>query len=1166
MIKLSQFLLLSCLLVSNVLCAQFSPGTEYIRSTSEPTDLKTGDLDNNGWKDMVVFHSEDDQIGWFRNLGNGQYAQQEIIGSTINAHSIELVDYDQDGDLDVFAASFYTLVQFTNLGNGTFSSGTEITNQASIGFTSNDIDNDGDTDLLLTTYNPWNVYLYENTGGSFSTGTIIVSGVNSLKDFRFADLDGDSFSDLLFCSDFNNLVAWYKNNGDGSFSTQQVIYTGQTQPLVVDYGDIDGDGDTDVISANGSDVRCYLNQGTGTFGPVLFVSTSIWGVTDMCVKDLNGDQQMEVVFNYYTLPIMSSRLGVFKYTSGSGFSFDSYITDGNGATKVIADDMDNDGDNDILNLNNHYQVLLNYNDGTSHFGADIPLSIYGAPNRGSLVDVDVDGDMDILAENGSIAYWLENLGDSTYGAVYQGLPVPTYAGSTVGVGKILMADFSNDGLPDLIYGISPVFYYQNLGNGAFAPPVYITTTQQNITDLAAEDFNGDGKLDLLAGSTDEAAWYRNTGNNTFSAQMTLGTAQHCEAIFTSDLDNDGKKDVLFASELDNAVKWCKNLGNSFAAAVTIPINNIKPNGIYAADLDGDGDMELLVASRDDDKISWYENLGSGTFGSEHVISTTTETAFDVWSEDFDLDGDYDILAVGLGDVISWYENIGGSTFGPRQDISDQPLGVSKLFCGDADNDGDVDILEINWSFNSIRIYENYNISSMQVKGRLFVDENQNALYETSEIAIPQLSIQCNPAAAYTYSYPDGRYFMLFNGLMGNYQITADSLLFWNTTTPNSYNVTIGPNFTSVNDLNFGFYPDSLIDTLEIALIGGFPRCNEHVNYWFDLENIGTTYPSGIVDIMLDDSLTYVSANITPDSIVGQHVYWSYDSLDYFETMQIKLEVIMPDFNSMGNSLVSTATVSSDTMGTIVFTTVDTLEQVVTCAYDPNDKAAWPAGEGIQGYIWPAPEKIEYLIRFQNTGNDTARTVIIRDQLNNNLDWTSLRPIAGSHPYHVERTLGGEASFIFENIMLPDSNVNEAGSHGFVLYSIDVIPGLPLGTVVENTANIYFDFNPAVITNTVIHTFDTIPVSTTGLNEINNLGSIHMYPNPFDGSITLQTQDLDLPYSIEVFDLSGQRQFCSPLIHSQECQFDLSLLTNGLYLIQLKDKEGYVIAVKKVIRK
>lgn len=1159
-------LLLSGLLLSNLLCAQFSPGTEYIHSPDDPTDLKTGDLDNDGWKDIVVFHSENDEISWFKNLGNGQYAQRQVIGGTINAHSLELIDYDQDGDLDVFAASFYTLVQFTNQGNGTFSAGFEITNQLSVRFISNDVDNDGDIDLILGAYNPATLYFYENIAGTFAAGTVIGTTGSNLKDLRIADLDGDSLDDLITCSEFTNTVAWFKNNGDGSFGVQQVIYANQTQPVTINHGDIDGDGDIDVISANASDVRCYLNQGTGTFGSSLFVSTSIWGVTDMCVKDLDGDQQAEIVLSYYTLPIQSSRLGVFKYTAGSGFSFDSYVSDEtNTHTKVIGEDMDNDGDNDILNLNGYSQILLNYNDGTSHFGEDIPFSIFGSPNCGSLVDVDLDGDMDILAENGSRAYWMENLGDSTFGAVYHVLPIPTYLGNNVGIERALMADFDNDGLPDLLYAAYPICYYRNLGNATYASPVYITNAQQNIYDLAIEDFDNDGNLDILAGSNTEAAWYRNNGNNTFSAQTILGTTQYCRAVYASDLDNDGKKDALFVSELDNAVQWCRNLGNSFAAPVTIPTNNIKPNGIRTADLDGDGDLELLVASRDDDKVSWYENLGAGNFGSEHVLSNTFNGgAFDVWSEDFDLDGDKDILT--LGGLIFWHENLGNSTFGPAQEISDQFGGAIKLFCGDADLDGDMDILEVNWSWNSIRIYENYNISGMQVKGRLFVDENQNGMYDSNEIAIPQLSIQCNPAAAFTYSYPDGRYFMLFNGMMGNYQVKADSLLFWNTTTPNEYDVVIGPNFTSVNNLNFGFYPDSLVDTLEVALIGGFPRCNEHVNYWFDLENIGTTSPSGIVDIMLDDSLTYVSANLTPDSIVGQHLYWSYDSLDYFETMQIELEVIMPDFNSMGNTLLSTATVLSDTMGTVVFTAVDSLEQVVTCAYDPNDKSASPAGEGVQGYIWPAPEKIEYLIRFQNTGNDTARTVIIRDQLDQNLDWTSLRPIAGSNPYHVEMTIGGEVSFVFENIMLPDSIVNEPASHGFVLYSIDVLPNLALGTVVENTANIYFDFNPAVVTNTVVHTFDTIPSSTAGLNDLEELGDIRVYPNPFDDRITIQTKGVTLPYSVEIADLSGKKQFKSGLILEEEYQFDLSMLTNGVYLMSIKNEAEQVQFVRKVIRK
>ncbi|MCB0642930.1 MAG: hypothetical protein KDC44_14880, partial [Phaeodactylibacter sp.] len=123
------------------------------------------------------------------------------------------------------------------------------------------------------------------------------------------------------------------------------------------------------------------------------------------------------------------------------------------------------------------------------------------------------------------------------------------------------------------------------------------------------------------------------------------------------------------------------------------------------------------------------------------------------------------------------------------------------------------------------------------------------------------------------------------------------------------------------------------------------------------------------------------------------------------------------------------------------------------------------------YFVESDEEFEYVIRFQNTGTDTAFTVLISDTLDMNLQWESLQPIDASHLYQAQLDLdAGVVEFLFENIMLPDSNVNEAASHGHVIYRIRPKANLADSTRIENTAAIYFDANPPVITNTVFSTF------------------------------------------------------------------------------------------------
>lgn len=137
------------------------------------------------------------------------------------------------------------------------------------------------------------------------------------------------------------------------------------------------------------------------------------------------------------------------------------------------------------------------------------------------------------------------------------------------------------------------------------------------------------------------------------------------------------------------------------------------------------------------------------------------------------------------------------------------------------------------------------------------------------------------------------------------------------------------------------------------------------------------------------------------------------------------------------------------------------------AYDPNDKQGFPKGAGPEHFIEPGT-RLEYLIRFQNTGTDTAFNVAIRDTLSAWLAPATLTPGASSHPYTWKLAQDGTLLFEFDNIMLPDSNVNEPASHGFVKFGIDLKPDAPLGTAISNQAAIYFDFNEPIFTNTTVH--------------------------------------------------------------------------------------------------
>lgn len=155
-------------------------------------------------------------------------------------------------------------------------------------------------------------------------------------------------------------------------------------------------------------------------------------------------------------------------------------------------------------------------------------------------------------------------------------------------------------------------------------------------------------------------------------------------------------------------------------------------------------------------------------------------------------------------------------------------------------------------------------------------------------------------------------------------------------------------------------------------------------------------------------------------------------------------------------------------------------QSTTCrtivgSYDPNDKLAVPVGYQTPHYIEPSTtEDIEYTIRFQNTGTDTAFTVVVKDTISSQLDLMSLNTMGISHGYIFSTEPGGVAVWTFPNINLPDSGTNSVLSNGFITYNIRQNAGLAEGTQILNKADIYFDMNPAIVTNTYHHTIKTNP--------------------------------------------------------------------------------------------
>jgi uncharacterized repeat protein (TIGR01451 family) len=217
------------------------------------------------------------------------------------------------------------------------------------------------------------------------------------------------------------------------------------------------------------------------------------------------------------------------------------------------------------------------------------------------------------------------------------------------------------------------------------------------------------------------------------------------------------------------------------------------------------------------------------------------------------------------------------------------------------------------------------------------------------------------------------------------------------------------------------------------------------------------------------------------------------------------------------------------------------------SHDPNGKEVYPT-DVLPGY----QDWFTYTVHFQNTGNTAAHNIRLVDTLDANLDLSTFQLINYSHKNTVSFQKN-ELTFRFPNIMLADSTNDEEASIGYVQYRIKPKTGLPAGTKIKNTATIYFDYNPAVITNTTINNFTT----TASIKESHTGREIIIYPNPGNGiyHIKLPEHTNHTSTTIQVYDVLGTL-IVDAQTQNALYQIDLGNQPNGAYIFRINEGKQF----------
>lgn len=433
-----------------------------------------------------------------------------------------------------------------------------------------------------------------------------------------------------------------------------------------------------------------------------------------------------------------------------------------------------------------------------------------------------------------------------------------------------------------------------------------------------------------------------------------------------------------------------------------------------------------------------------------------------------------------------------------------------------------------------------------VTGVTYRDVNSNGSRDTGEDQM-DVVLERNPGGYYHYSGNDPYSFCSDSG---SFTLTVPTPPLYHTATPASQSYSATTLGTLVNGMDFGFQPIPGIYDGQVNIWGWSPWIGNNTTYQINYENLGTETFDGSVTLTLDPLTTFVSSVPAPDIQSAQTATWNFTGLAPGQegTIQVTYHT---DSTALTSDLVTTTvTLEINHLDQHDVDNTDQLSAHPTTSFDPNEKLV------DETQITPAEiaegKALEYTIHFQNTGDMPAVNIVLRDMIDSDLDLSSFEMVGATHNNQISFN-GNEIVWSFPGIMLPDSASDLAGSQGGVHFRIRPKSTSIPGTMFENSAAIYFDYNVPVITNTVA----TEVSAPEGVFELAKASGFTVYPNPGNSDMRLLWASASVSHArIEVIDATGRvliNRNAQRLTEGQSMSFDLSGLSEGNYLVRVSNE-------------
>lgn len=445
----------------------------------------------------------------------------------------------------------------------------------------------------------------------------------------------------------------------------------------------------------------------------------------------------------------------------------------------------------------------------------------------------------------------------------------------------------------------------------------------------------------------------------------------------------------------------------------------------------------------------------------------------------------------------------------------------------------------------------------------FIDANNNGIKDSGEGFFNRgyFNYDINNSGVQHFLYPfiyASSY--LYDNNVGNFYdfnftIDSDHQPYYSCTTGYTHQST-------VNTITTLYFPVRIVQPLTDANIlcyAGTPaRAGSISASVVVYENNGTTpISNGTITFTKDPNVTMVSGPsgsvLTPTGLT-----YNFTNLLPGQSRYFYVSVQVPPIPtvSIGQLLTHSVSIQANN-DAIASNNSQSFTEAVVASYDPN-LITESHGEKIVHSTFTSNDYLYYTIMFENTGNSYAQDIRVEELLDNDLEASTFEMLNSSHNVNTKR-LGNQLTWNFDNINLPPTLTNPNSSHGYIHFRIKPKSGYAIGDIIPNTASIYFDSNPAIVTNT----FNTEFVQALGTATFNS-NSIALYPNPANTLVNISNNGNERISKIAIYEISGKKVFSLDNNVLTSIDIDISQFTKGLYLIKLTSENNTKVTKKLIL--